>query len=205
MNTSNLNQLNWGKMNGLIPAIIQDANNGQVLMLGYMNQDALSATIETKWVTFYSRSKQRLWTKGETSGNKLELKNIALDCDQDCLLIQANPAGPTCHQGTQSCFKDIGNMNWQTLNQLENIIAERAISEEENSYTRLLLNSGINKIAQKVGEEAVESVVAGLNEDDESLCNELADLFYHVMVLLNYRRVEINNVYQVLQERMLKQ
>jgi len=203
MNTFSLNQLNWEKMDGLIPAIIQDANNGQVLMLGYMNQEALSITLKTSRVTFYSRSKQALWTKGKTSGNTLKLQKITHDCDQDCLLIQAHPTGPTCHKGTPSCFGEKQTAHWETLNQLEKIIAERAISKKENSYTNSLLKSGINKISQKVGEEAVESIIAALNEDDESLCNELADLFYHVIVLLKYRRIELSDVYKVLQKRML--
>jgi len=199
----NDNDLNWDKTNGLIPAIIQDAKVGTVLMLGYMNKEALEITLKTGRVTFYSRSKQKIWVKGETSGNYLKLKTITLDCDSDTFLIMVSPEGPTCHKGDQSCFKSNNKLNdWNILQTLETLILSRVREGSPDSYTVSLLNSGINKVTQKVGEEAVETVIAGLMESDEQLCNEIADLFYHTLVLLNCRKLFLADVLTVLVTRL---
>jgi len=202
MSDFNCNDLNWEKCDGLIPAIVQDSTSGQVLMLGFMNEEALQLTLSTKKVTFFSRSRQSLWVKGETSGNYLNFIKIASDCDSDALLILANPEGPTCHLGTQSCFGDNDTGDWQILYKLEKIITQRAKDMPSDSYTASLLSSGINKITQKVGEEAVETVIAGLNEGDDELCNELADLFYHTLVLLKFRQLGVADVLKVLKVRL---
>lgn len=193
--------LDWQKVSGLIPVIIQDKVTAQVLMLGYMNEEALKQTMTTGKVTFYSRSKQRLWVKGETSGNYLFVENIDKDCDNDTLLIQANPVGPTCHRGSQSCFNtaDKSPLNW--LIKLEDIINERLANDgDSESYVAHLKRSGINRIAQKVGEEATEVVIAALNED-EKLDDESADLLFHLLVLLNYKNRSICDILRVLQAR----
>lgn len=188
---------------GLLPAVVQDANTGTVLMLGYMNAEALAQTRTTGLVTFFSRSKQRLWTKGETSGNVLRLREIRLDCDQDALLIKAEPAGPVCHTGDDTCWGE-RNRPAGFLNALENIIDERRTASPENSYTARLFSEGIPKIAQKVGEEAVETVIEALGDNRGRLLNETADLLYHLLVLLTAKQVRLEEVEAVLRERHAK-
>lgn len=195
-------KLSWEKMENLLPVVVQDAATLQILMLGYMNQEALKQTIKTGWVTFYSRSKNRLWMKGETSGNKLALVDIKADCDGDSLLIIANPRGKTCHLNTQSCFgEEVPKSELNFLNQLEALIQERDKESPPESYTVELLSSGLNKIAQKVGEEGVEVVIAALAEDKRALSNEAADLLYHLLVLLYFRALSISDVMAVLRDR----
>ena len=184
--------------------MIQDAQMGNVLMLGYMNQEALSITIKTGRVTFYSRTKAALWTKGESSGHFLELIDIIADCDNDALLVLATPLGPTCHKNKPSCFEKESLGEWQVLSRLEAIIAERALDLPQQSYTASLLNEGINKIAQKLGEEGVETVIAALKEDDTRLAEESADLLYHLLVLLRARDLSLADVYAILQSRLAK-
>lgn len=194
-----LNKLDFEKGDGLIPAIIQDAETNAVLMLGYMNQEALQKTIDTKLVTFYSRSKGRLWTKGETSGNFLNLINIKEDCDQDTLLIKVNPVGPACHTGQDTCFNEENSGHF--LNKLENIIQHRKSNPKEGSYTTKLFNKGVNKIAQKVGEEAVELVIEAKDSNDDLFLNEAADLMFHYLVLLTQKGFQLEDVIQILRAR----
>jgi len=186
---------------GLIPAIIQDNNTNKVLMLGYMNQESLDKTIETKKVTFFSRSKNRLWTKGEESGNFLNLISIENDCDNDTLLIKVIPNGPTCHKGTDTCWGDKNSNDLSFLNQLESIIEQRKESGNEKSYVNDLFKKGINKIAQKVGEEAVEVVIEAKDNNDELFLNESADLLFHYLILLQAKGYKLNNVIEVLVKR----
>ena len=186
---------------GLIPAIIQDNNTNKVLMLGYMNQESLDKTIETKKVTFFSRSKNRLWTKGEESGNFLNLISIENDCDNDTLLIKVIPNGPTCHKGTDTCWGDKNSNDLSFLNQLESIIEQRKESGNEKSYVNDLFKKGINKIAQKVGEEAVEVVIEANDNNDELFLNESADLLFHYLILLQAKGYKLNNVIEVLVKR----
>ena len=188
-------------IDGLLPAIIQDAKTGKVLMLGYMNEESLQKTIDSNKVTFFSRSKQRLWTKGEESGNFLELVSIKLDCDKDTFLIQANPVGAVCHTGSDTCWNEKNEHSFSFLYELENIIADRKINPKENSYTNLLFNKGINKIAQKVGEEAVEVVIEAKDNNDHLFKNETADLLFHLLVLLREKDISLADVITVLQER----
>lgn len=188
-------------IDGLLPAIIQDAKTGKVLMLGYMNEESLQKTIDSNKVTFFSRSKQRLWTKGEESGNFLELVSIKLDCDKDTFLIQANPVGAVCHTGSDTCWNEKNEHSFSFLYELENIIADRKINPKENSYTNLLFNKGINKIAQKVGEEAVEVVIEAKDNNDHLFKNETADLLFHLLVLLREKNISLADVITVLQER----
>lgn len=194
--------IDFNKMNGLVPCIIQDAQSRRVLMLGFMNEDAYQKTMKEKRVTFYSRSKQRLWTKGETSGNFLQVVDIKHDCDNDTLLIMANPTGPVCHTGADTCF-DEGNSSW-TLESLESIIQDRKRNPSEGSYTTKLFNAGINKIAQKVGEEAVETVIEAKDDNAELFLNESADLLYHLLVLLAAKGFSLEDVKQVLRQRHQK-
>lgn len=175
--------LDWGKTDGLIPAIVQDAASGRVLMLGYMNRDALDASLASGNATFFSRSKQRLWEKGESSGNHLTVVSIAADCDNDTLLVRATPAGPTCHLGTQSCFGN-GEVGFAFPASLEAIVAERASSNPETSYTASLIERGIKRIAQKVGEEGVETALAAATGEVDECISETADLVYHLTVML---------------------
>lgn len=184
---------------GLIPAVIQDYFTKNVLMLGYMNEEAFNQTISTKKVTFFSRSKNRLWVKGETSGNFLVLKSYAIDCDQDTILIQAKPEGPACHKGTHTCFGEYKNKS-ANLGFLEAAIHDRKNSPKEGSYTNLLLNN-LNKAAQKVGEEAVELVIEAKDNNEELFLNEAADLMYHYLVLLSAKGYELNDVIKILKER----
>jgi phosphoribosyl-AMP cyclohydrolase / phosphoribosyl-ATP pyrophosphohydrolase len=184
----------------LAPAIVQDAHTAKVLMLGYMNQAALEKTERERRVTFFSRSKQRLWTKGETSGNFLDVQEIFLDCDRDAILIKAVPAGAVCHTGADTCF-DEQNVSADFLIELEKIIWQRKNDLPENSYTAKLFGRGIKKISQKVGEEAVEVVIEAQSDDDELLKTEAADLLYHLLVLLAARNLKLSDVSQVLRER----
>jgi phosphoribosyl-AMP cyclohydrolase / phosphoribosyl-ATP pyrophosphohydrolase len=201
MNDLQLDKLDWHKMNGLIPAIIQNADSGEVLMLGYMNQEALQTTLENKQVTFYSRSKQRLWTKGETSGHSMVLKSIAIDCDGDSLLIQILPKGPSCHRGFSSCFKPNIPAKFVFLACLIKLIQQRAKQDAANSYTAQLLAAGIHRCAQKMGEEAVEVVIAALRSNREELLNEAADLFFHLLVLLQACELSFYELLACLEER----
>ncbi len=194
-------KINFEKQNELVPAIIQDYLTKKVLMLGYMNEEALKKTRETGKVTFYSRSRQTLWTKGETSGNFLYLKDIKVDCDQDTLLIQAEPAGPVCHTGTDTCWAEENTQGIDFLNYLEQVIEERKKSTADKSYTKSLFDKGINKIAQKVGEEAVELVIEAKDNNDELFLNEAADLMFHYLVLLNQKGFRLSDVIAVLAKR----
>lgn len=191
-------QLDWTKQNGLLPAIVQDADTGQVLMLGYMNTDALAETLRSRKVTFFSRSRNRLWTKGESSGHVLSLESIEADCDNDSLLVQARSQGPTCHLQRDSCFPAAPRY---FLAELERRIAARRTADPQASYSRRLMDKGLPKVAQKVGEEAVETVIAALAEDKTALCNESADLLYHLLVLLQCRDVALAEVIDVLKQR----
>lgn len=187
---------------GLVPAIIQDSTTRKVLMLGYMNEAALAKTEETKKITFFSRSKQRLWTKGEESGNFLELVLMKVDCDHDTLLIQAKPQGPTCHKGTDTCWGETNQDSLAFLNTLEDIIRERQQhSENTDSYVASLFRKGINKIAQKVGEEAVETVIEAKDENDDLFLNESADLLFHYLILLKAKGFQLKDIVEVLQGR----
>lgn len=188
---------------GLVPAVVQDTRTGVVLMLGYMNAAALAKTRETGLVTFFSRSKQRLWTKGESSGNVLHLRDMLLDCDQDAILIKAEPAGPVCHTGADTCWGE-RNQSAYFLPTLENVIRERRAAAPEGSYTARLFAEGIPKIAQKVGEEAVETVIESLGNDRERLMNETADLLFHLLVLLAAKEVKLEEVEAKLRERHSK-
>ena len=197
----NSNKLAWDKMDNLLPAIVQDALSGKVLMQGYMDQYALAKTLETGKVTFFSRSKQRLWTKGETSGNTLDLVSVACDCDQDSLLVLANPNGPTCHTGAESCWFDGNTPAFTFLADLERVLAARKDADPKSSYTASLYNKGIKRIAQKVGEEGVETALAATVHDKEELKNEAADLLYHLTVLLQASDMSLNDALDVLRER----
>ena len=197
----NSNKLAWDKMDNLLPAIVQDALSGKVLMQGYMDQNALAKTLETGKVTFFSRSKQRLWTKGETSGNTLDLVSVACDCDQDSLLVLANPNGPTCHTGVESCWFDGNTPAFTFLADLERVLAARKDADPKSSYTASLYNKGIKRIAQKVGEEGVETALAATVHDKEELKNEAADLLYHLTVLLQASDMSLNDALDVLRER----
>lgn len=187
---------------GLVPAVIQDARTKNVLMLGYMNEAAYQKTIETKKVTFYSRSKQRLWTKGEESGNFLNLIAIANDCDNDTLLIQTSPSGPTCHTGTDTCWGEVNQPNFGFLSELESIIKDRWDDKENSkSYVASLFRDGINKVAQKVGEEAVEVVIEAKDDNDDLFLNESADLLFHYLVLLRAKGFALSDIEKVLIDR----
>jgi len=192
-------KLDYKKLNGLIPAIIQDYKTKEVLMLGFMNEEAYKKTLDEKIVTFYSRSKKRLWTKGETSGNFLKVKEIAQDCDNDTFLILAETTGPVCHTGARTCFDNKDELF--DLNYLQKIIDKRKIEKPEGSYTTKLFEKGINKIAQKVGEEAVELIIEAKDNNDELFLNEAADLVYHMLVLLSAKGFEIKDVVNVLDQR----
>lgn len=194
--------INFSKLNGLVPCVVQDARTNAVLMLGFMNEEAYQKTIDEKKVTFYSRSKKRLWTKGESSGNFLTLVDVLLDCDQDTLLIKAIPAGPVCHTGAATCFGE-PSLAWD-LHTLENIIQDRKSNPQKGSYTNTLFNAGINKIAQKVGEEAVELVIESKDNNNELFLGEAADLMYHYLVLLAAKDITLQDVLGVLQKRHQK-
>ena len=185
----------------LIPAIIQDATTQKVLMLGYMNLEAFEITQKLRKVTFYSRSKQRLWTKGEESGNFLNLKSIHLDCDKDCLLIFAHPEGPTCHTGAETCWGDVNKNPLNFLNELEEIIEKRKTANADDSYVASLFRKGINKIAQKVGEEAVETVIEAKDNKDHLFLEESADLLFHYLILLRAKGFKLKDVIEILSLR----
>jgi phosphoribosyl-ATP pyrophosphohydrolase/phosphoribosyl-AMP cyclohydrolase len=194
-----VSQLNFNKLNGLIPCIVQDVTTNVVLMLGFMNSEAFTKTLKEKKVTFYSRSKQRLWTKGETSGNYLELVDILKDCDDDTLLIKAKPKGPSCHTGADTCFNEKNEA--KGISFLEDIITDRKKNPKSGSYTNTLFDSGINKIAQKVGEEAVELVIESKDNNKDLFVNEAADLMYHYLVLLAAKNHTLEDVVKVLRAR----
>ena len=196
--------LNWDKKTGLLPAIIQDSDNLRVLMLGYMNKDSLKITLKTKKVTFYSRKRKNLWTKGETSKNYLNLVDLETDCDSDTLLIKAKPSGPTCHLGNQTCFNDELEDKIIFLNTLSDIIKMRIKSNNENSYTKNLFSKGKARISQKVGEECVELVIASMKEDKNEVLNESADLIFHLIILLRKLDLNFTDVINILYERNKK-
>ncbi|MEI8670778.1 bifunctional phosphoribosyl-AMP cyclohydrolase/phosphoribosyl-ATP diphosphatase HisIE [Vibrio sp. SA48] len=196
-------RIDWDKVEGLVPAIVQDFQSSQVLMMGYMNQEALQKTAQTGQVTFFSRTKQRLWTKGETSGNVLQLKNMALDCDNDTLLVKVDPIGPTCHTGTTTCWdadtQEESQMVW--LHQLEQLLAARKSADPDSSYTASLYARGTKRISQKVGEEGVEVALAATSGDKAELVCESADLLYHLLVLLQDQGLSLIDVINKLKER----
>ena len=194
-----ISKLDFKKTNGLIPCVVQDDKTLNVLMLGYMNEEALQKTITNKRLTFFSRTKQRLWTKGETSGNYLNLVSIDQDCDNDSLLIKVQPQGPTCHTGTDTCFGKKNEANGLTF--LERIIQDRKRNPKPGSYTNSLLDSGINKIAQKVGEEAIELVIESKDDNKDLFLNEAADLMYHYLLLLVAKGHKLDEVVAILKQR----
>ena len=196
--------IDFTKGDGLVPAIVQDADTGAVLMLGYMNREALEQTLARKRAVFFSRSKQRLWEKGETTGHTLDVVDVALDCDNDTLLVTAHPRGPACHNGTVTCFGDAtrsaaGDIAF--LSKLESVIAQRASDKPENSYTARLLAKGLGKVAQKVGEEGVETALAGAGESEQKVIEESADLLFHLLVLLRARGLTLAQVVRQLESR----
>ena len=194
-------QPDFDKTDGLVPAIIQDSYTQKVLMLGFMNKEAYEKTLETGKVTFYSRTKQRLWTKGETSGNFLEVVSVKNDCDNDTLLIQVHPTGPVCHTGTDTCWGEKNEQDIMFLKELQDFIDKRHEEMPEKSYTTSLFKSGVNKMAQKVGEEAVETIIEACNGTDERLIYEGADLLYHLIVLLTSKGYRIEDLARELKER----
>lgn len=197
-------KVDFGKGDGLVPAIVQDADTGAVLMLAYMNREALELTLARRRAVFYSRSKQRLWEKGETTGHSLDVVDVALDCDADTLLVTARPRGPACHNGTLTCFGDeprSAASGIAFLARLEAVIAQRATDKPDASYTAKLLGKGLNKVAQKVGEEGVETALAGVNETDQKLAQESADLLFHLLVLLRARGIPLQHVVRELEQR----
>ncbi len=200
LTTEQSKQLAWQKVDNLMPVIVQHATSGDVLMLGYMNPEALQVTLDSRKVTFFSRTKQRLWMKGETSNNFLNLVDIFADCDSDTLLALALPDGPTCHKGTQSCFAP-AQSDWGFLFELETILKARKTADPESSYTARLYASGTKRIAQKVGEEGVETALAATVNDRAELTNEAADLMYHLMVLLQDQDLDLSTIIKRLKER----
>ncbi len=192
-------KIDFEKANGLVPAVIQDAKTKKVLMLGYMNDEAYNKTLESGLVTFYSRSRKRLWTKGETSANFLELVEIKVDCDQDSLLVLVNPTGPVCHTGSDTCWDEKNHPAF--LDDLESIIAQRKKLLPENSYVSSLFKKGLNKIAQKLGEEAVEVIIEAKDQNDELFLNESADLLFHYLILLQAKGFKLDDVVSVLEKR----
>lgn len=199
--TTDFSRLDWAKGDGLLPAIVQHWLSGEVLMLGYMNAEALAQTRSSGHVTFYSRSKQRLWTKGESSGHVLALKSIRIDCDADTLLVQADPHGPTCHLGTSSCFGEAVQPPLGFLAELDALVAQRHAERPEGSYTTSLFEGGMRRMAQKVGEEGVETALAVVAQDDAELLGESADLIFHLTVVLRARGLSLTDVAAVLAER----
>ncbi|MBN8481812.1 MAG: bifunctional phosphoribosyl-AMP cyclohydrolase/phosphoribosyl-ATP diphosphatase HisIE [Xanthomonadales bacterium] len=197
---STVREPDWDKVDGLLPAIVQDARSGAVLMLGHMNREALAATRASGRVTFFSRSRQRLWTKGETSGHVLALVSLDLDCDADAILVQALPHGPTCHAGTTTCFGEISPPAG-FLGELDALVAARACARPAGSYTTALFESGLRRIAQKVGEEGVETALAAVGGDDGELLGEAADLVFHLLVLLRARGLGLADVTRILAAR----
>ena len=198
-------EINFAKYeDGLVPVIVQDALTNVVLMLGFMNEAALQKTLETKLVTFYSRSKLRLWTKGESSSNFLHLIDIKIDCDKDTILIKAKPDGPVCHSGNDTCFNE-KNIQGNFLSELENIISDRKLNPDQNSYTSSLFKKGINAVAQKVGEEAVELIIEAKDNDADKFKNEAADLLFHYLILLQAKDVCLDDIVEILKLRHSKQ
>jgi phosphoribosyl-ATP pyrophosphohydrolase/phosphoribosyl-AMP cyclohydrolase len=200
-------KVDFAKDDGLVPAIVQDADCGAVLMMAYMNREALEETLKRRRAVFFSRSKQRLWEKGETTGHSLDVVDVALDCDADTLLVTARPRGPACHNGTLTCFGDESRAAATSiafLAKLEGVVARRATEKPDASYTAKLLAKGINKVAQKVGEEGVETALAGVNESDQKLVEESADLMFHLLVLLQARKVPLSAVVAELEKRHRK-
>ena len=196
-----IEKIDFEKLNGLVPAIIVDSLTKHVLMLGFMNQEALSETIQKKKVVFFSRTKNRLWLKGETSKNYLNVVSISSDCDNDTLLIYANPDGPTCHTGSKSCFNEVDENNIVFLDYLFKLVKQRKIEMPEKSYTTHLFERGTDRIIQKVGEEAVETVIAAKNRDKNEIVNEVSDLFFHLMVMLAEQGIELSEIVANLQQR----
>lgn len=204
MKLDDIGTLDWDKGNGLLPAIVQHARTGRVLMLGYMNTAALRATLGGGRVVFYSRSRETLWTKGETSGHHLNVVDVSTDCDSDAILVLADPVGPTCHKGSESCFADAAPADAQRLaflGLLENIIASRIADQPDDSYTAKLFAKGPSRIAQKVGEEGVETALAAVSRDDAGLVSECADLLFHLLVLLKSRELDLKRVVEELEAR----
>ena len=204
MNIADIDTLDWRKGDGLLPAIVQDATSGQVLMLGFVNAESLRQTLSSGRVTFFSRSKNRLWTKGETSGNFLHVVAVSADCDRDSLLITARPDGPTCHTGTKSCFGDEAGIDATPLaflSKLETVLAQRIAERPEGSYTARLWAEGTTRMAQKVGEEGVEVALAAATQKDDQLVSESADLLYHLTLLLKNRGLSLANVVGELEQR----
>jgi len=200
--TELINQIDFKKSNGLVPAIIQDVQTQKVLMLGYMNKESLDKTLEDKRVCFYSRSRQCLWTKGESSGNYLNFISMSLDCDQDSLLIKVNPTGPVCHTGDETCWNETNKRSEiDFLLQLQDVIEERKKNQSEKSYTASLFQKGMNKVAQKVGEEAVELVIEAKDDNKELFMGEAADLMFHYLVLLSAKGYKLEEVVELLTER----
>ena len=193
--------IDWTKSGGLVPAVIQDADTQQVLMLGYMNAEALSQTVATKRVTFFSRSKNRLWVKGETSGHFLDLIDLAADCDSDALLVQARPNGPTCHRGTCSCFSEGGATGAGFLAELDQVVQGRLAGGDEKSYTVRLVREGVTRVAQKVGEEGVETALAAVTASNADFAGEAADLLFHLIVLLRAKGMTLTDATSVLEKR----
>jgi phosphoribosyl-ATP pyrophosphohydrolase/phosphoribosyl-AMP cyclohydrolase len=201
MNDLEINTLDWQKMQGLLPAVIQHAESGKVLMLGYMNQEALIATVTTGQLTMFSRSRQRLWRKGENSGNTMSVKQISADCDNDSLLIQVVPKGPACHLGFNTCYQPEYTSPTGFIEELVQIINDRAEKQEPSSYTAQLIKSGVNRCAQKLGEEATEVVIEAVDRNKEALINECADLVFHLLVLLKACEINFYEILMCLQER----
>jgi phosphoribosyl-AMP cyclohydrolase / phosphoribosyl-ATP pyrophosphohydrolase len=201
MNSFDSTKLDWTKSDGLLPAIVQHWRSGAVLMLGYMNADALAQTRKSGKVTFFSRSKQRLWTKGESSGNFLALKSLHADCDNDTILVLADPQGPTCHLGMASCFRDDSTPALAFLAVLDELVTQRERVRPEGSYTTRLFEQGLRRIAQKVGEEGVETALAAVADDDAALLGESADLIYHLLILLRARKLDLDAVVETLRSR----
>lgn len=199
--TTDFSRLDWAKSDGLLPAIVQHWLSGEVLMLGYMNAEALAQTQASGKVTFYSRGKQRLWTKGESSGHVLALKSIRIDCDADTLLVQAEPRGPTCHLGTSSCFGEAVQPPLGFLAELDALVAQRHVERPEGSYTTRLFEGGIRRMAQKVGEEGVETALAAVAQDDGEMLGEAADLIFHLTVVLRARGLSLTDVAALLAKR----
>lgn len=195
-------QIDFSKYNGLIPCVVQDVKTLRVLMVGFMNEDAYHKTVQENRVTFFSRTKQRLWTKGETSGNFLHVSDIKVDCDNDTLLIKATPSGPVCHTGADTCFSE-ANDRWDLIS-LEEVIIDRKTNPQSGSYTTSLFEAGINKVAQKVGEEAVELIIESKDSNRALFLNEAADLMYHYLVLLSAKDCSMNDVLEVLKKRHKK-
>jgi phosphoribosyl-ATP pyrophosphohydrolase/phosphoribosyl-AMP cyclohydrolase len=207
MSTLDYARIDFAKGDGLVPAIVQDADNGAVLMLAYMNREALEQTLARKRAVFFSRSKQRLWEKGETTGHTLDVVDVALDCDNDTLLVTARPRGPACHNGTLTCFGNeprTASTRVAFLAKLETVIAQRASDKPEASYTARLLEKGVNRVAQKVGEEGVELALAGAAQGEDKVVEESADLLFHMLVLLRARGVSLGQVVSELEKRHQK-